>query len=181
MQPADSIIQDERFDPLRRNLTKFCQTAGIPERFVHHSMSTLPGVTEQEMNWIRHFKRNLSSGVAGYVLVGQDNPENRLMGAVGALLRNYVDARVITLASLLDYQEAGNVPQCTALMIPNLYTDAGAKGLPPWKVQIVYDILLSRLTTGKATFGYVESMEGLAKAYGKFFADHLNTHYTMVG
>lgn len=133
------------------------------------------------MDWIRHFKRNLKSGLAGYMLVGQENPENRLMGAVGALLRNYQDARVMTLSAILEAQEAGTMPSPTALMIPNLYTGLGAKALPAWKVQILYDILLARLAAGKATFGYIDSMEGMTLAYGKFFANHLNTHYTIIG
>jgi len=174
-----TILDDVRFEPLRRNLTKFCKTAGIPERCLYQRMAAVP-CSQHEMDFIIHLKRNLRNGNMGYMLVGQDNAENRLMGAVAALMRNEVDARFMTVNTMLEMHEARTLPKCTAIMIPNLYTEAGAKALPAWKVQIVHDILLQRLGAGKATFGYVESMEGLTKAYGKFFADHLKNHYTFI-
>ena len=60
-------------------------------------------------------------------------------------------------------------------MIPNLYLCSLGKTLPAWKIQTLFDLLLSRYTAGHLTVFYVEDMQALAQDYGPMFAGHLNT------
>jgi hypothetical protein len=175
---VNSILDAEKHAPLLRNLKGFCQTAGVPERFIHTSMAGY--CTEAEMDWVRHFHRNVVAGVAGMILVGVDNAEDHMMATAGALMRNYIDARVMTLVTVLERQEEGPLPEPDVLLIPNLCMDMGAKALPAWKVQNLYDLLVGRLIAGKPTIGCIDSIERVTAAYGKSFAKHLTNHYQLV-
>jgi hypothetical protein len=178
--PADSILNAEHHKRLIADMEHVCQTANVPASFVHRSMKGI--VTQPEIDWVVNFNANRNNGVAGLLLIGSVHAETRMMAMCGALLRNFIDARIMPLNTLLALQEKDVLPEPTVLFIPNLFLRSTGKsmGIPPWKIQVIYDVLLQRFTSGKPTVLFVEEMEGMAQAYGQVFADHLSSHYKLV-
>lgn len=167
----DSILDKTIHSRLIADMANVCSTANVASKYLHVSMKQYcqPG----EIKWVTNFRRYRAAGLPGLVLSGE-NPEERCMAITAALLRNFIDARIIPLHTLMSLQEKGEVPEPSVLVIPNLY--GGQKGIPPWKVQAVYDLLLQRATKGLPSVVYVESMDRLAIEYGPLFAGHLKNY-----
>lgn len=179
-----SILDPVRHDRLIANLDNFCETANVQRRFVEHSMKDFVPADADEVEWVTHFRHHRQEGLAGLLFVGAiENPtvDVRMMAITGALIRNYLDARIIPLNTLLDIVEAGGDADATVMLIPNLFISGVAgKTLPAWKMQGLYDVLMRRMTTGKPTVVYVEDMAELEKQYGLAIAQHLKTHFKIV-
>jgi hypothetical protein len=92
-------------------------------------------------------------------------------------LRNYIDARVITKDSLLSMAALDAVVTPTVLLVPNFFVKGYGKGQPSYKVQALYDILLTRFTASKPTVLYIEDFDAMRKEYGEAIASHIKAHY----
>lgn len=172
-----SILDPVHHERLIADMEHVCKTANVLPLYVKQSMV---GVSQPaEIEWVRQFREHSQNG-QGLVLTGSLSPETRMMSIAGALLRNFVDARVISLTTMLEMRDNGVLPDCRVMLVPNLFLRSAGKALPAWKVHIVYDILLARMTSSKPTVVYVEDMNALAAEYGRVFADHLTQHYITV-
>jgi hypothetical protein len=129
---------------------------------------------EPEINWVKNFHSNRKAGLPGLLLNGLDKPDTRCQAICAALLRNYIDARVVTFNALIEmYGSSGEALSTTVILIPNLFDLVGARSIPPWKAQMMYDLLLARTANRKPTVAYIESTSGIATAFGKPFANFL--------
>jgi len=170
----DSVLDNVKHARLIADMNHVCTVAGIPRVYVNQSMKLY--CDAQEIDFVVNF-RVYRDAYAGLLLTGMENSESRCMAIGGALLRNFIDTRLLPLNSLLRAVEDGTVPDPTVLIIPNLFVSSVGKSLPAWKIQAVYDLLLNRFTSNKPTVVAVESMMGLRTAYGTAFASHLSNHY----
>lgn len=152
------------------DLERICLVAGVQQRFLYDSM--LKYCEAGEVDWVKNFQKYRAQGVPGLVLEGVARPDTRCQAIAAALLRNFIDARVIPLNTLIDQQVAGEAQSPTVLLVPNLFMIATGK-VPAWRLQIAYDILLERSVQGKSSVVYVESLSGLTSVYGQPFADFL--------
>jgi hypothetical protein len=177
--PEGSVLDKDTHARLLQDLDSVCEIANIPKYLIHQSAKTV--CNDDELEWVRNFASYRETG-KGMVIVGDTNigPDMRLMAMTAALLRNFIDARVMPLNGVLEMAESGDVTGPTVLMIPNLYVNSFGKQLTAWKVQQLYDLLLSRFTQGRPTVAYVESMHGLKEAYGPQIANHLEQHFKIV-
>ena len=152
---------------------RVCTTAGIQGHFLYESMTKYCG--DVEVDWVKRFWHHKKLGVPGLVLLNVKRPDTRCQSMAAALVRNYIDARVIPLNTLLDSTMNGNTPPSpSVLLIPNLFMTAMGKNIPAWRVQAMYDLLLERSIRSKQTVVYIESMEGLVTLYGEPFRDFLS-------
>lgn len=158
---------------------RVCTTAGVQGHFLYESMTKYCGPIEVE--WVKKFWHHKAQGVPGLALVGVTRPDTRCQSIAAALVRNYVDARVIPVNTLIESTTNGNYPPSpTVLLVPNLFMLAmGGKNMPAWRVQAMYDLLLERSTKGKPTVVYVEDLKGLVSVYGEPFRDFLS-RFTLV-
>lgn len=153
------------------NAPAYCELAGVQRRFLDKSMKGF--CEDAEVDWVRNFKEHEKNGVPGLMLHGVSTPDTRCQAIAAALMRNFTDARVIPLNTVLELHEEGDMPVPHVLLIPNLYIPLVGKNLPAWKVQIAYDLLLNRAVQNKPTVVYVEHLMTLKKHYGSAMADFL--------
>ncbi|MEM5345786.1 hypothetical protein [Paraburkholderia azotifigens] len=171
-------------DPIRHrtildDIDHICQMAGISKHFLTHSMMDV--CQEQEVDWVRNFPMYRAK-LAGLVLTNGNNVSNRMMYMAGALIRNFTDARVFPINTVLRLAKAGELPTPTVMMIPNLYVKAGGmKGIAAWDVQAIYDVLLERQAANKPTVIFIEDMDAATQAYGNVFRDFIENNYKIVG
>lgn len=167
------ILDAKEHSRIIADFERVCTTAGIQGHFMYDSMTKYCGPTE--VDWVKKFWTFKKEGCPGLMLHGVTKPDTRCQSMAAALVRNYVDARVIPLNTLIESTMNGNVtPSPTVLLIPNLYMLAMSKNVPAWRVQAMYDLLLERATKSKPTVVYIENLKGAADVYGAPFADFLS-------
>lgn len=148
-----------------KDLEGVCQRAGIPEKYLRHSAKTY--CSHKEIEWLAGF---YETGHPGLILTGSRGLE-RCMSLAGALLRNYVDARVVTLEHCVEVREQ---PHATCLLIPNFCTTQSSKTTPGWKMTKLYDLMLSRFQSDTPTVVWIESL-ACVKDYGTAMSDLLSS------
>lgn len=163
------VLHPEVHKRIIEDMERVCEIANVPASFVRHSMKSF--CQETEIEWVRSFNIHRKNGEYGLLITGTDKSETRCMAIVGTLVRNFIDARIMTLSSVITDPEEAKTP--TVLVIPNLYMSSFGKQFTAWQIQSVYDVLLNRLTTNKPTVVCVESITGLETSYGSVFAEHI--------
>jgi hypothetical protein len=175
LKPANSILDDVEHQRLLMDIEHVCTTANIPQSFVHTSMAKF--CLPNDVEWVMNYPMEKAAGRGGLVITGS-NSEPRCMAITGALIRNFIDARVVTLNSLIeDAKTRASDP--TVMVIPNLFMSTHGKPMTSWQIQKLYDILLNRLVSNRLTVVYVQDMNQLADAYGSLMAEHLTNHFVV--
>jgi hypothetical protein len=168
-KPVPSILHKEYHARLLQDIEHFADVANVPVSMIHEPLSGY--CTEAEVKWVTDIMLHRDKNIAGLCLTGIDvkHPVETKMMAIGAaLLRNYIDARVVTMTTLLEEHKAGEVESPTVLLIPNFYMEySGGKPSTNWQVSILQDILLRRMVERKITIIYVQSIAGLKKNFGE--------------
>lgn len=175
MPHTTGLLDAKEHSRIIADFERVCTTAGIQGHFLYESMKKYCGSIE--VDWVKKFWMHKAAGTPGLALIGVSRPDTRCQSIAAALVRNYVDARVIPLNSLLDsLMNGGHAPSPTVLLIPNLFMTAmgSSKNIPAWRIQAMYDLLLERSTKSKPTVVYVENMKGLVGVYGEPFRDFLS-------
>jgi hypothetical protein len=168
-----SVLDPKEHSRIIANFEQVCTVAGIQGHFMYESMLTYCG--PDEVTWVRKFWDYKRDGISGLILHGVKRPDTRCQSIAAALVRNFVDARVIPLNTLIESTLNGSTPPSpTVLIIPNLFVSAMGKNMPAWRVQAIYDLLLERSIKSKPTVAYVEDLTGLVALYGEPFHDFLS-------
>jgi hypothetical protein len=170
MEGASTMLQPKAHGRILADFQHVCAMAGVQPHFMYESMTVHCGPVETQ--WVRKFWQYRAEGVSGMVLHGIARPDTRCQAMAAALVRNYIDARVIPMNTLIEGEANGLQP--TVLIVPNLYLTALSKHVPAWRVQSLYDLLLERATKGKPSVVYVEALKGLGGSYGEPFRDFLS-------
>lgn len=171
---SQSVLDPVRHARLLEDIEKISMTSGVPTKFIKTSMKAW--CHDIELDYVSNF-RVLKSSHPGLLLPANTNVEERCMAIGGAFLRNFIDARVMSLLKVLDLVEAAEMPSPTVLLIPNLQINSSGKALPSWKVGQIYDLLVDRWSAGKQTVIGVESTSALSAGYGAAFSNHIKSYY----
>ena len=166
-------------DPVehRRVLDDFdnvCLTAGVLPKYVHQSATLYCG--PKEIDWIRNFHENRNSS-AGLFIEGVEKSVDRCMAISGALIRNFIDARVMPMNTVLESKSAAE-PTC--LLIPNFCIDLHGKNFAAHELQDLYDVLVQRFILGRPTVLCAESYVRMAEAYGAMMAQHIKNNFKII-
>jgi hypothetical protein len=107
--------------------------------------------------------------------------EDRMFALAGAMVRNFVRGRVMTVGTVLDRIASGNTPDASALLIPNFFlSKAQGGGISSWHIASLYDLLVQRAATGNQTIIYASSLTDLANEYGASFGNLVQAHFIKV-
>ena len=163
-------------DRLIQEIDHVSAIAKVPVDMIKHSSTELVGPSV--LDWLKRFKEQRKAGTASAYLIGKDHkPVDRtMMASAAVLIRNFIDARVTTLASLLDGDT--DAEEASVLFVPNFQTGFHGKPLAAWQVQKLYSLLLDRRVSGKVTVLYIDSLDELESQYGAAVADHIKDSYT---
>lgn len=172
------ILSHEYHERLLSDLDRVVETAGIPKHFVWSKMSEY--CTEPEVAWVKRMRKGQDHGLA---YIGKKNKaiEDKMMAIVGACLRNYIDARLMTVQEVLTRLKNDTMPQPTVLLIPNFSLEKKDGGdIPQWQVSSLLGLLYTRLARGLKTVIYISDLNSLSMFYGESFKKHIDSHYTKV-
>ena len=171
------LLVEAKHRPLLRNVERVMREANVPPVLLYRSMTGL--CSTMEADYVRALRRQADAGIYGLVVCGP-RPSGPLMDRFGAIaaacLRNYINARLMTLQAVLDALDAGTMPQPTVLLIPNFFVKAKDGGkLAEWETPALLGLLYDRQAAGLQTVVYVQDMTALAAAYGAACAQHLSS------
>lgn len=179
------VLIPEVHDRLVKDLETYAKDAGIQPRFIYEPLPEM--VTDQERDYLRNFRRHLADpGVcSGLLYVGKktrEGIEDRFSAIAGALTRNFLRAKVMTLGAVLDNLHSHTMPDVSCLLIPNFFYDKSEGGIiAPWQVSALLDYLTERHVSGVQTLLYASNLETLKNEYGLGFKHLLAVHYQSIG
>jgi hypothetical protein len=175
---APGILSPENHARLVVDLDRVAKGAHVPKQYIYrHRMAEFCG--PDELNWVKTFRRNESAGICyvGNVL----HVEQRMLVIAGALLRNFVDARVHTVQEVSDAVRAGTELEGRVILVPNFHLSKGNGGdIPSWQVSGLLGFLYRRFANETKTVIYVASMKMLQAEYGRSFQEHIEDHFMIV-
>jgi hypothetical protein len=174
--PEDSILKNtlQVHERLLMSINEVSAQSGVPVSMIHKS--SVPYLTEQELDWVLNDwpMTNSSACLSGAL---KCSATTKFMAMAAIFIRNYKDARVVTLGQVL----AGEVDTlATLLFIPNFYVKGFGKPLAFHQVQTLHDFLVKRITRNRATVVYVENLDLLATDYGSQIRQHFDEHYRLL-
>jgi len=174
----DGVLNVEFHERLLADLDRVVEIAGIPASFVGAKLSDY--CKGKDYEWVKGVK---DTGTYGLCYVGKQDPlvEDKMMAIAGTLLRNYIDARVMSLQTVFALLRDGALPTPTVLLIPNFCVHKGDGGtVAPWQIPLLLGLLIDRMGKGLKTVVGVASMSGLEESYGSLIAEHIKKHFDMV-
>lgn len=167
-----TVLDPVRHERLIMDKEHILQMANISEEALNTSM--VEACTPRQVEWVRQFHHHKKEHAGAY-LVGSAFMQPQLITA--ALIRNFIDARIITLDVLLSAAEASGAPDPTVMVVPNFYHRSYGKTLPAWKVSLLYDLLLRRKAGDRQTLLVLEDLDSMQVAYGPAIHDLVLNSY----
>lgn len=171
-------LNREYHERLLANLTLFTHIANIQPKYIWSSLKDY--CKSNDLEWVKTIKLQDTTGM--YYSGKCHQPVEDVMSAIaGAMLRNYIDARMMTLQEVINHLKDNDMPAPTVLLIPNFYLSANNGGkVATWEVSDLLGMLLQRMSQNLKTIIYINDVKGMEKEYGSTFADHITKHYEAV-
>lgn len=174
---ASGVLNKEYHERLLLDIDTVTATAGIPPQYLWARMSDYGN--SEDLDWVRNFKHHGDDGLAILQNKGPVAVPDRMMAMTGAFLRNYIDARVMSVQDVLSHLKNDNMPHPTVLLIPNFCLGTKDGGhIAPWEVSSLLGLLYSRLSRNLRTVVYIGSLDAVEKAYGESFRELFDSHYS---
>jgi len=172
------LLDKDYHERLIQDLPQVIATAGVPASAVWMRLSSY--TTEAERLWVRNMRSDTDRGL---LFVGSKFPievADKMTAITGVCLRNYTDARVMSVQEVVKRIKDASMPAPTVLLIPNFCLDKANGGdVPSWEISILMGMLIDRMGKGLKTVMYTTSMAVVQKQYGDSFKTLLESKFAI--
>ncbi len=176
---APGVLNIKQHFQLVEEMARYCNDAGVSSDYVTHSM--LDYCQDEEMDWMRSYPTHFDNRIYGAAFLGGVDILPRMSAMVGCAMRNYIQARIITLQSLLNDMKSGDTPNEELLFISNFCLPKNQGGaIAVWQIPLLVGLLYDRFSKKKHTVVYVSSIEDLRGIYGDTIAQHIKNNFTLI-
>lgn len=168
------IIDPIKHDRILADLDGISRRTGIHSSFITDSMRRW--CDDEEIQWVLNLRLALADGeITGLAYIGKiTRVMDRMQAIGGACIRNFIEARVVPIEDLVDYDHS-NV---SVLLVPDFYTG----DIPTWKRTKLLSMLLGRHAARQATVIYVSNGQAMKRDYGEPLTNHVNeTFFSISG
>ncbi len=189
---AEHIIQYERFyengilvpsvhHRLVENAEAYAEEAGIRPMDIYEPFSVI-NPTARELNYVEKIARNSDYDFNGMYYVEPMNPPivDRMRALVGALIRNFEPAKLMTQGQLFDAIHGDvDLSSYKVLCLPDLISAPGtiSDGLR----RSISTMIMTRYIAGQQIcFGQITSIQKLENLFGPDISALVETHYVKV-
>jgi len=179
---ASGLINVNDHDMLLADIQGVVRQAGIQEKYVWSPIRDYCG--EAEIDYVATLNDSEAEAI-GMVYVGNiegASVNDRMMAIAGTCLRNYINAKVMTVQDVIHALKTDTMPSnVSVLLIPNFFigkTDGGH--IADWEISALLGMLYKRQQEGKKTVIYVSDKKALEAEYGKTFIDHLDGKFVPI-
>lgn len=176
---ASGVLQKKHHERIVADLSGFAKDAGIQEHWIYTSL--IGEAPASAIEYIKSFRQIVSDGkLSGVLLMGKTPTADQIMAAMaGALVRNFIRARVVTASDL--FTEGNDLDHLSCILVPNFFLSKdGAGHIASWQIQTMFDVIMSRKLRGLQTVLYATDMQLLGKEYGLAFSSFLKANYVLV-
>lgn len=176
---AQGLLDKTYHERLIADLPRLASKAGIPPAFVWSRLSDY--CSAKDLAWVRNLRDHYDQGLI-YSGTNFSIPvEDKMMAIAGACLRNYINAKVVTVQSVIMRLKNDDMPSPTVILVPNFcMAKEDVSSVAPWEAASLLGWLYSRLAQNQKTVLYVGNMKTLEAVYGEAMARHLKAHYTII-
>ena len=180
---ASGVLKQDVHSRLVADLPAVAKDASIMPEWIWKPLAKSVGQTEY--SYVVKFRQHRANRAGGLCYVGR-NPsqtiDDRMSAITGALVRNFIRAKVMTLEQVLAHFDDHGAPPHSCIAIPNFFIEKGLGGgkLADWKIGQLMDLLTQRRIAGLQTVVYVSDLDCLANEYGVGFANLIKQHYIVV-
>lgn len=177
---ASGVLVKEHHARLVANLEGYATDAGVQPFWLMTSMKDVCSAAEIEFVRTLNFARAANAKFSlAYLGHSANAPvEMRMSAIAAAFVRNFMRARVMHLAHVLEIINAGETPDATVLLIPNFFFAAEEGGeIKSWLKVGLLDMLYARQAHQLPTVLGVSNMKMLDKQYGAQFRAFIEKHY----
>lgn len=173
------ILNREYHARLLADLKRFAEKAGIPPYFVWSKLSEY--CTDDDLAWVKRMRAGSDHGLVYTGTQFKVPVEDKMMAIAGACLRNFIDARVMTVQDVLSALKDDAMQHPTLLLVPNFcMSNEDVSGVASWQAASLLGWLYSRMAKDLKTVLYIGSMAHLEKVYGEAMARHIRAHYCIL-
>ncbi len=176
------ILDKTTHEMLLADLSHWSRQAGIPEKFVFSSTSDYLD-SKAEFDYVTNIMDPDAEPI-GMVYTGKiegASINDRMMSIAGVCLRNYINAKVMTVQDVVDSLKEGSMPSPSVLLIPNFFLSSDNGGrIAAWQVSGLLGLLYKRQQEGKQTVLYVSDTKELEAEYGASFMEHINGKFVPI-
>ena len=156
--------------------------AGIQEKYVWTPIRDY--CEEDEVTYVATLN-DPDAPAIGMVYIGNINGasvNDRMMAIAGTCLRNYINAKVMTVQDVLLSLKTDSMPSnVSVLLIPNFFIGKKEGGtIANWEISALLGMLYKRQQEGKKTILYVSDENALEAEYGKPFIDHMDGKFVPI-
>lgn len=166
------VLDDEKYNRLKQAMSDIVLQSHVPQKFIE--TSAVGSIDKADMDYLLSFSDLRKEGkLGGYLKFGGiQNIKFNYMA--GALIRNFIDARVLTIEQALDLGDSNP----TVLFLTDFcIASEDSKPLPSWKTQQIYDLILHRFDGKRQTILSATSQGSILKNYGIHLKDFLIENY----
>jgi hypothetical protein len=178
----EGLINETTHERLLSDLPHWARQAGIPEKFVFSSVYEFC-TDEEEIKYVSSLLDPESQPIGMMYIgkVGGASINDRMMAIAGVCLRNYINAKVMTVQDVITNLREGDMPSPTVLLIPNFFLSSDNGGrIPEWLVSGLLGLLYKRQQEDKQTVLYISSIPELKSEYGPAFIEHINGKFVPI-
>ena len=171
------VLDKEVHGRLVADLSRYSRAANVPKRMIWTPLSE--NCSQQEIEWVRDIRLHSGDGVSGLVYVGElDPPALVRMSAIGgALLRNFIGVRMISVHRLIEEAKQTDPPE-TVLMVHDFHSSSVK--LPKWQTGLLASALENRSVSEKQTILYADSLDAVEQDYGPELVELIRREYTVM-
>lgn len=180
------LIDEAAHVQLLADIDGYTRTAGIQPQYVWTSVTNYCG--EDEVAYVETIKDSLvkhEGSELGMLYVGDiegASINERMMSIAGVCLRNYINAKVMTVQDVLIAMKTDTLPSnVSVLLIPNFFSSRKDGGrIAEWEVANLLGMLYKRQQEGKHTILHVSNMKELKAEYGTALNNHLRGKFVVI-
>lgn len=148
-----TVLDEKIHRRIIADIERYAERAGIPPEAIATGLEHY--CEAWEIEWVRGFLLSRRQPPCGFVYNRTDNAANRMIGITGCMVRNFLDARMMSVSEAIE-----NRPTCALLLVVGIQSNSTA-----WKMSELADLLTARMTQGRATVTCVEDLEILKQTH----------------
>jgi len=176
-----NVLDEQRHYRLVQELAHYATIANIPKEMILQSAKKycLTG----EMDWLKGIRHREPKKSLAFVDIESSETavELRMMALTAVCLRNFIDARLMTVQDVVTDYKNNTLVDPTILLIPNFFVSEEHGGfLASWDISNLMGLLISRLTAGHLTVIGISDLKSLEKEYGTLLSNHIKNNYSLV-
>lgn len=178
---ATNVLNKAVHGRLVADLETYAQDARIQPEAIWTPLAKMCG--KEEIDYVRRFKFHRSEDTFGLAFIGKApnvDIDGKMQAIAGALVRNFIRARVMVMTQLFDAIDEEGIPEMSALLLPNFHSTNASGAKSSWKIANILDVLMHRRSLGLQTIIYTPDLDALGLDYGSGVRRLIMQNYTRV-